>query len=242
MAQKTKVLGLIEWGRIEMLRFADTLSEAERTTSGTPEQWAIRDELSHAAEWIKRWAAQLAEARQGQTPIVDNNYAATSRIIFDSYRACSWQAIMALIEQAYQNLLDEVQALTEEALNDPQHYAWMEGTPVWEHCVGYACGHPFSHLISGYWKRGSCGHAIQLAQMAAEQNLQVDDNPKWQGSSLYNLACHYAQYGLPQQALEALDRALRLKPTLVEWSQEDSDLAALRGMPEFQEIIDRYAK
>ena len=54
--------------------------------------------------------------------------------------------------------------------------------------------------------------------------------------ALYNLACFYATTGQPDKALPLLPEALRLRPDLVEWSKEDSDLDTLRDMPAFQAL------
>ncbi len=43
--------------------------------------------------------------------------------------------------------------------------------------------------------------------------------------------------GWPEKALLLLPEALRLRPTLIEWSQHDSDLDEVRSDPAFQAIF-----
>jgi len=63
--------------------------------------------------------------------------------------------------------------------------------------------------------------------------LAVDPSGEWHGVVHYNLACHYAQSGHPQAALEELQRSLDLNPGLRQWSKQDPDLASLHGNPVF---------
>lgn len=53
----------------------------------------------------------------------------------------------------------------------------------------------------------------------------------------YNLACLDSLQGHQEAALASLRRALELRPEVAEWAREDGDLAALRGRPEFQELV-----
>jgi quercetin dioxygenase-like cupin family protein len=59
------------------------------------------------------------------------------------------------------------------------------------------------------------------------------------GSLYYNLACLDALAGDPDAALAALRRAIELRPAAAEWAPDDEDLAALRGRPEFEELVGR---
>ncbi len=57
------------------------------------------------------------------------------------------------------------------------------------------------------------------------------------GVAIYNQACFYTVNGWPEKALPLLPEALRLRPTLIEWSKHDSDLNALRTAPAFKALF-----
>lgn len=57
------------------------------------------------------------------------------------------------------------------------------------------------------------------------------------GHALYNLACVYVHVERPSQALQMLRRAVAIGYRNAAALQNDPDLAALRGTPEFQEIV-----
>lgn len=57
----------------------------------------------------------------------------------------------------------------------------------------------------------------------------------------YNLACSYAVTGSPDEAFDALSRAVELGYRDGLWMKHDEDLKTLRGDPRFQSLIERLA-
>ncbi len=53
----------------------------------------------------------------------------------------------------------------------------------------------------------------------------------------YDLACYLALLGQKEQALNALERALKLDPSLAVLAQKDEDLKELRTEPRFQRLV-----
>ncbi|HVP68348.1 MAG TPA: tetratricopeptide repeat protein [Anaeromyxobacteraceae bacterium] len=58
-------------------------------------------------------------------------------------------------------------------------------------------------------------------------------------STLYNVACGYAQAGESEKALDLLDRAVATGRGFRRWIENDADLAPLRGSPRFRAIVER---
>jgi hypothetical protein len=65
---------------------------------------------------------------------------------------------------------------------------------------------------------------------------KLDSSDNWQGLVDYNFACLLSLSGDQLQALTTLKNALELNPELIEWSKEDPDLAALRGLDDYQAL------
>lgn len=59
------------------------------------------------------------------------------------------------------------------------------------------------------------------------------------GSLHYNLACLEAVQGRRAEALDALRRALELRPEVAGWARDDEDFAGLRDDPEFRSLLER---
>jgi adenylate cyclase len=58
--------------------------------------------------------------------------------------------------------------------------------------------------------------------------------------TLYNAACFHALAGEPDRALDLLDRAIATGQGFRDWIEHDHDLASLRGLPRFQQIMARF--
>jgi tetratricopeptide (TPR) repeat protein len=67
------------------------------------------------------------------------------------------------------------------------------------------------------------------------QALIADDPPY--GGLYYNTACFESRAGRTDAALAHLRRAVELSPSLTQLARDDDDLAALRKLPEFAEIV-----
>ena len=70
------------------------------------------------------------------------------------------------------------------------------------------------------------------ARLAADLSLQEK-----QASSLYNCACSFARGGKPDEALAALGECVALSPMRKAAARRDTDLAALRELPEFKKLV-----
>ena len=77
-------------------------------------------------------------------------------------------------------------------------------------------------------------HDKERAVKFAEQAMQVDpDDPML----LYNVACTYAQLGMPQDSLDALERSVEKGWGDKNWIEHDSDLDSVRETPRYKAIV-----
>ena len=93
--------------------------------------------------------------------------------------------------------------------------------------------HPIVHYANYYQRRGDLAKATQLYEASV---AAVADLPEWYGSARYNLACFYALSGQTDWAIAELQAALQLRPDLLEWSKQDTDLASLRDAAAYQAL------
>jgi len=56
----------------------------------------------------------------------------------------------------------------------------------------------------------------------------------------YNYACMLALVGEKQQAMQHLQRALELDPSLARIAERDNDLQSLRNLPEFKRLLEKH--
>jgi adenylate cyclase len=74
------------------------------------------------------------------------------------------------------------------------------------------------------------------AAMEQALRLRPDDY-----GTLYNGACFYALVGDHDTALDLLERAIQAGVGYPQWIEHDPDLAPLRGLPRYRELLARFA-
>jgi hypothetical protein len=240
MAKKADLVDLLHQGHREILKFASMLDPAERAKSGTPEHWARRDTLVHMTAWKLRLAQNLKAERHGEAVKSDDeNINSENEAIFLAYCSRPWEDIVALIEQSQSELLAELDLVSDEDLNDPARYPWLEGRPLWRNMVGNAYLHPAAHLRPEYIAAGDLQSMERISLLEFELVGKLDDSPQWQGMLRYNLGCSYALAGDKLHALECLEAGFNQNPGLVEFAPQDSDLVLLHADADFLALLDR---
>jgi hypothetical protein len=225
---------LLQKGQALVMAFAADLSERERSTSGTPDRWAPRDILAHIGVGILGWAGTLAN---GEVPAPQGKPGVVNQAMFEAYRSRPWNEIAGLLEHAYPALIEQVRAFSDEEIKNPNHFPWMNGSPVWRPTAGIGFVHPLTHLFQAYIKAGDTTSATRIGNFEMEQCLKLDDSPNWLGLVCYNRACRLAQFGIIDRALSELRRSFDLVPNYAGWAKEDSALAALHADPRFLEMV-----
>jgi len=237
---KPRILALLHFSRQQEQQFVDGLSDAERNAVGTPDSWTAKDFLVNIMLWKQLQTQKLATAVRGETPSVWRDMQVVHQInsqAFARYQAYSFQEVQEEAERIFSALITQVEGLSEEELADANRYDWQEGEPLWEETLGNGLWHPCSQVTDYYLQRGDKQPALQLQEALLAEVRRAELPPASLGVAIYNQACFYARNGWPEKALLQLPEALRLRPTLIEWSQHDSDFDAVRADPAFQAIF-----
>jgi tetratricopeptide (TPR) repeat protein len=220
----------------EALRYADSLSETERSTSGTADKWMPRDILPHIGEGVKRMGTRLGLIRRGED-LESLGQAADNATVFEQYRDRSWGVFYSLLDKAYKNLLEEASQLSEDQLNTPAD--WANNLPLWRAVTGNSFLHPLIHLTQMTIERGQGEKALDLNSRAEDLAMRLDDSPDWQGLYQYNNGCYYALLGNKSVALNYLEKGFKLAPQYIEFSREDPDLVSLHSDPDYLTLLER---
>ena len=85
-------------------------------------------------------------------------------------------------------------------------------------------------LAELYTKTGAYEKGLQIDLRLSQ--LVIDDELVW-----YNLGCSYALTALPDEAFEALNRAIELGYDDYDWMKTDSDLTNLYTDPRFESLL-----
>ncbi len=234
-ALKTRLLDVLQEAHTAAQGFVDNLTDLERAAAGTPQRWAAKDLVAHATFWIECQSQSLAAATRGENPPNLDDYEKLNQETFEARRHRSWADVNIDLNRAFEALVEKVHRLTEADLSNPDRFTWQKGRPIWIPLIGTAYLHPQAHFADFYLKRGDLQRATQIQETVTRHMSQLD-GATGRGMALYNLACFYAAAGKPAKALELLPEALRLDPSLVEWSKQDPDLVPLHDEPAYKAL------
>lgn len=237
---KPRILSLLEFARRQEQQMVNGLSDAEPSAKGALDSWEARDFLVNILLWKRLQTQKLATALRGEQPPVWRDAQVAHQInrqAFLDYENHDFQQILTEAVRVYEALIAQVESMSEEELTEPDRYDWQEGEPLWGETLGNGLWHPCHQLTNFYLHSGRREQALQLQEALLESIRQTELPPEDLGVAMYNQACIYATNGWPQKALQLLPEALRLRPTLIEWSKHDTDLDGLRTDPAFQAIF-----
>ncbi len=223
--------------RAEEQTLWDSLSDKERNAAGEIDRWAPKDHLAHATFWTERLVTQLQAAIGGEPPGSIEDYQKTNDEVFEANKNRNWEDILAWATEVSRQFHTAFDAVSEEMLQNIPGSEGTGGRPLWRNVALTGVYHPMHHIADIYLERGDFQGAQTVQERVAEGLAALNESDAWQGPRQYNLACFYALHDKPQQALALFKIAFKRAPNLIEWSKQDSDLASLRELPEFQAMV-----
>jgi tetratricopeptide (TPR) repeat protein len=232
---KPKLLDLLRQGREEQRALVAGLSAEEHAATGTPQGWAPKDVIAHVTFWKRTDVERLAAMRRGERPEAYEDFQPINEQTFERERLRTWDEVLAEGDRVDAALVAAVEALSEEELMDTSSAPWLGGRTLWSNIAGSGFQHPLDHLAHIARQRDDLTTAEQLLAQQ-EGMLALDSSDAARGAVLYNQGCFWSLAGRPERAIPLVRESLALRPDLVEWSKTDTDLDALRALPEFQAL------
>ncbi len=156
---------------------------------------------------------------------------------YEEYSGRPWTEVSALLDSGHAALKSAVTALPEQYLTEADRFPWQDGRPLWQRIGHIGFYHPLYHLAETYRDRGDREQAQALVVEATDGMASLSEESPFVGTYAYNLACFYTLGGEKEQALKRLRRAFELRPDLIGWSKQDSDLDSLRDVPGYLALL-----
>jgi hypothetical protein len=227
---KTRLIQLLDLAQsFQRQWIADFPGDADRH-SGTWEQWSLKDELAHVVAWQLNSLARIAAFIHAE-PVPDfNDFERLNRAIFDTNRDRQLAEIVAEGDRAFAEYAEIVESFSEEELSRPMRESDREERSLAVQILNNGFEHPIVHYAGFYQRHGELAKGTQLYQTSV---AAVADWPELYGAARYNLACFLAISGQTALAVAELREALLLRPDLIAWSKQDTDLNSLRGEPAY---------
>lgn len=241
------VLELLALARREELDLLAGGEDAGREAEGTPEAWSAKDTVVHIAAWKQRHAEKLAMAVRGEKLprwTDDDLINALNAGTYGEFQHRPWSEVSAFAERAHNQLVAQVESMSEAELADGNRYPTSGGESLWGETLGNGTWHPFTHMAALARARGDQAWIRRLQEtemLAHERELatmeQASASSHERATAMYNLACYNALADRPARAMELLRGALALAPDLTLHAKHDSDFASLRDDPRFTALV-----
>lgn len=235
MSLQDELHHIFETSRQRELEWMESLTDEERSSAGTFEEWSAKDIVAHASYWQQVRAKRSLAWVRGENLEPAPQFQAANAQVFDRFSGRTWDEIEGFAQQAHKDMVEAIRAMEEDELRGPSEQS--EGQKMWESLVGTGYTHKLLHYSEYDQERGKTQLASQLWKEWAQLVSPLDSGPEWQGGVHYNAACSLALTGDPEGALEELRRGLKLRPSLTAWSRRDSDLEILHDHPEYRALF-----
>jgi hypothetical protein len=199
-----------------------TLPAEVRDGPGLDGGWSPKDIQAHLTAWKERQAERFAAARLGESvdgPAEDVD--AVNAELHASRADWTWDQIADEAEQISARLIAEIETTD---------LATLTGSPrLLGGSMGNGASHSLEHLARLARITGIGDERVQSFAREIEAIIRASAFPDAdKGVFIYNQACFHALAGRLDEARGLLPEAFDLRPDLVEWAQQDSDLKALR--------------
>jgi hypothetical protein len=201
------------------------LAPGLRTAPGADGGWSPKDVLGHLAAWRAIEARRLEAAAAGVEPTglpdpeepVDD---ANARL--QAERAgWSWDDVVADADASTDALIRAIRATPAAELDASEGLVAGIGANGANHAIAHLAD---IAQLAGAVERFNA-FAVEIEAILLQNRLRDRDS----GTMLYNIACHRALTGELEEARRLLRDAFRRRPDLLEWAEQDPDVAALRG-------------
>lgn len=157
----TQLAALIRATNTELELLILQLSVAQMNQPGAVGSWSVKDVLAHIAFWERYAANVVRAARHGQLPQLDVEDLTESRnaSVVAQYYLTPLGAVIAGWHAAREELLEQIEWLSEADLNDPQRFPWNEGRSLLDRIAANSYAHEREHIDQiRAWMRGLEGN------------------------------------------------------------------------------------
>ena len=133
------------------------LDEAQMIIPGVNGDWSIKDILAHLAAWQNYLLIRLQAAARNEVPAVqgilsdEDEGDAVDKInagFYEENKSRPLEEVVSDFRTTFRQIVEVVQALSDEDLFEPMRFAWMKGNALWELVPGNTYGHYQEHTGS----------------------------------------------------------------------------------------------
>ena len=144
---KTQLLNEIRTSYANFEAVLAPLSTEQMITPGVNGTWSIKDNIAHLSTWQRVLLNRLEAMRNNTTPSELYNQETVDTVnerFYQQDKARSLDDVLTEFRSLYQQVVEQVQAISNEDLNRP--LSWRAGEPIWPVIVGDTNEHYQEHM------------------------------------------------------------------------------------------------
>ena len=133
---KTQLLAELNNENAYWLALLDDIGEANMTQPEVAGGWSIKDIVAHLTAWRRRTVRRLQAILNHEsdfTPPWPSELQEDDEInawIYESNRDRPLADVLRISDEVFQQLVEAIDAFSEDELQDPQRFEWLEGEPL----------------------------------------------------------------------------------------------------------------
>ena len=144
---KQALLDLMNTGYTNFTALLASLSEQQLTTPGVNSAWSVKDNMAHLTAWQKRTLTKIQAVRDNVDfidPLPDDaTEEGVNEQFYQQNKNRSLADVLAEFHAVYRQLVENVQAMSDEELNSP--LSWQDNKPIWQSISGNTGEHYDEH-------------------------------------------------------------------------------------------------
>ncbi|HZR42065.1 MAG TPA: ClbS/DfsB family four-helix bundle protein [Ktedonobacteraceae bacterium] len=145
---KTQLLNEIRTSYANFEAVLASLSTEQMITPGVNGTWSIKDNIAHLSTWQRVLLNRLEAVHNNTTPSEElydeETVDAVNERFYQQDKPRSLDDVLTEFRSLYQQVVEQVQAISDEDLNRP--LSWREGEPIWPTIVGNTNEHYQEHM------------------------------------------------------------------------------------------------
>jgi hypothetical protein len=231
---KAKLLGLIEIGRKKEAEVF--VPRVDDSAPARPGEWTVKDTVAHLMSWREEATGELDSVRTGApAPVVADEDDVQNATFYAQTHEETARSILESAARSWDALAEAVNACTEEQLQAPRpHNPQLK---VWQVVPENAIDHMADHLGYFYAEQGDSAAEEKAAMWRYDVEVEAFPEDRRRAVEEYVLVRFYASKSRLEEASNRLERALALRPDLLEWAKQDPELGPVRSDPGMAKLI-----
>ena len=232
---KDTLVGFLNLIKNEIANFEQGLTEKQKEEKGSFEKWSAKDVLSHLVFWGNHFNSQAEKAKSGEkVPLAGDYFDQVNDGVLIEHMEQPFSEALADINKSFEESTAILESFSADELNDKEKFEHLNGRTLMDRALGTLGWHITHHISDFYVKNGRAEKAIELQE---KYTMKLRDFPAWEANAIYNLACFFAQIGNKEKAINNLKTAFIIRPDLIEWAKNDTDLEPLRKDLDFKALF-----